>query len=425
MRIWRIGLVLMLALVSVSVTSCDTFGRNGGGTSQQLVRVARGDLAVKVSGSGNLEVIHSRRLTFGIAGQVGKLYVSEGDHIAAGDRLAGLVTDSLELAVSQADIAVAQAEVGLMNAEVAVKGAQQVLDAALGRPTYVEVETAQADVDDATSYLQYVLSNMADAPPTQQQAWATALVYARSKLAAAQAKLDALITNYDTDEVALKRLQVDAAVKSRDLAEKSVAYALEALDQARRQLTEATIVAPFDGLIARLNVKEKDTVSPAVIVAEMVDVSSMRLEVQVDEIDVVDVHPGQMALIEVDALPGMAVEGSVDSISLLPTPQSGVVVYDVRISFNATQVEGLRPGMSASADIIVAQRDNVLLIPDRSVRKNSDGEDAVTVMVDGKPEDRTVTLGISDGIETEVIAGLQEGETVVVERSTQSSPGLF
>ena len=424
MKIRHIAFMLGLPLVALSMAAC-SIGNSSKTTNQQLVKVTRGDLTVSVSGSGNLEVIHSSKLTFGAPGQVGAVYVSEGQKVSKGDRIAALATDSLDLAVSQAQLALVQAQAGVVNADVAVNSAQQVLDAALGRPTYTEVETAQTDVDEAKSYLQYITSNMANAPPQQQQAWATAFYYAQAKLVAAEAKLNALITNYDTEEIALKRLQVDAAKKSRQLAEQSLKYAQDVLDHANRQLDEATIDAPFDGVVARLNIKEKDNVSPAVVVAEIVDPSEMQLDVQVDEIDVVDVHPGQHANIEVDALPGKTIVGSVDSISLLPAPQSGVVVYDARISFKVPPGGGLRPGMSASADIVIDQRKNVLLIPDRSISKNSKGESIVMMMVDGKAEEKVVTTGISDGITTEVLGGLAEGDTVIVERSSQSTPGLF
>ncbi len=425
MKTRRIALLSVLTVLALSITSCSSFGSGKPNATQQLVKVTRGDLTVKVSGSGNLEVIDSRKLAFSSPGQVGRVYVTEGQKVAKGDRIASLVTDSLELAVSQAQLGLTQAQVGVVNADVGVKAAQQVLDAALGRPTYTEVETAQTDVDEAKSYLQYITTNMANTSTIDAQTWAAAFVYAQAKLAAAEAKLNALLGNYDTEEIALKLLQVTAATQARDLAAQSLKYAQNALDQAQKQLDSATIVAPFDGVVARLNVSENDTVSPAVIVAEIVDPSAMQLDVQVDEIDVVDVYVGQKALVSVDALPDLAIEGNVSSISVLPAPQSGVVVYDTRISFKAPDNKALKPGMSASADVIVSERNNVLLVPDRSIGKNDKGDATVVVMVDGKTAEKVVTTGISDGIQTEIIAGLKEGDTVVVERSNQAAPGLF
>lgn len=424
MRTIRIVCLMALSLSALGLASCTSLG-NKPGANQQLVQVARGDLTVKVSGSGNLQAVNSRSLSFVLPGQVAAIFVTEGQKVAKGDRIASLVSDSLELAVSQAQYAVSQAQVGMINADVAAKSAQQILDAALGRPTYTEVETAQTDVDEAKSYLQYVTSNMAGAPPDQQQMRAGALIYAQSKLAAAEAKLNALVGNFDTEEIALKRLQVTAATQSRDLAAQSVKYAQDSLQYAQGQLSDATIVAPFDGLVARLNVRGGDTVSPGIVVAQIVDPSAMQLDVQVDEIDVVDVVAGQRALVDVDALPNLTLEGTVGSIGLVPAPQSGVVVYTARINFKASNVGGLRPGMSASADVVVDERTNVLLVPDRAIGKNAKGDATVTLRVDGKNVEQVVTTGITDGIQTEIVAGLKEGDTVVVERPASTSPGLF
>ncbi len=424
MKTIRIGVLTAMSLLALGLASCTSLG-NKPGANQQLVKVARGDLTVKVSGSGNLQAVNSRSVSFGVPGQIASVYVTEGQKVAKGDRIASLVADSLELAVSQAQLGVSQAQLGLVNADVAVKSAQQILDAALGRPTYTEVETAQSDVDEAKSYLQYVTSNMGGVPPDQQQMWAAALIYAQAKLAAAEAKLNALVGNYDTEEVALKRLQLTAATQSRDLAAQSLKFAQDSLKYAEGQLGNATIVAPFDGLVAKLSVKDGDTVSPGMAVAQIVDPSAMQLDVQVDEIDVVDVFVGQKVMVDVDALPNLTIEGVVGSIGLVPTPQSGVVVYTARITLSAPGGVGLRSGMGASADIVVDERKSVLLVPDRAIGKNAKGELTVALRIDGKNAEQVVTAGITDGVQTEIVSGLKEGDTVVVERASSASPGLF
>jgi HlyD family secretion protein len=422
---WRLGAFLFLCLTAVGTLSCDALGGKTGGTTQQLVTVTRGDLTVTVSGSGNIEAINYRRLAFSAPGQVGKIHVAEGQKVVRGDRIATLVTDALELAVSQAEVALAQAAAGVSQADIGLKTAERALNEALGRRTFSEVETAQTDLDEAKAYVQYLNSKLAGAPMAEQATWATALGYAQVRLAAAQAKLDALITSYDTEEMAIRRLQVDAARQSRELAQQSSTLARSALDQAIKQLDEATMLAPFDGMIARLYVRDQDPVSPGVVVGEIVDPSRMRLEIQVDEIDVTQVRVGQKGRIDVDAVPGQRLEGTVDFISLLPSPQGGVVSYGTRLVFAVPEQAGLRTGMSASADITVAERKGVLLAPDRAIRKNSRGEDVVTVVLNGQNVERAVTTGISDGIQTEITGGLAEGDTVAVERTNQPAPGLF
>jgi multidrug efflux pump subunit AcrA (membrane-fusion protein) len=138
----------------------------------------------------------------------------------------------------------------------------------------------------------------------------------------------------------------------------------------------------------------------------------MELQVEVDEIDITEVKVGQRAIIELDALPTIPMESKVSSISLLPTIESGVIVYDVKIDFDVPEGTGIRDGMSATVDIVVTERNNVLLVPDRAIRQDSPGNPIVEVMVNEQIEERTVVTGISDGLQTEILDGLEEGEVV-------------
>ena len=138
----------------------------------------------------------------------------------------------------------------------------------------------------------------------------------------------------------------------------------------------------------------------------------MELKAEVDEIDIAKVQAGQRTIIEVDALPDVQFEGTVTSISQLPTVQAGVVLYEIKIDFSILEDSRLRAGMSASADIIINERSNILLVPDRAIGKDSQGRPIVKVIVDGETEERLVVVGLSDGFETEIIDGLSEGEVI-------------
>ena len=112
-------------------------------------------------------------------------------------------------------------------------------------------------------------------------------------------------------------------------------------------------------------------------------------------------------------MPDLLLEGEVGSISLLPEEEGGVIVFEVKINFDAPEDVGLRIGMSASADIVINERSNALLVPDRAIKKDSQGNTVVEVMVNEQIEERTVVTGISDGFETEIVNGLEEGEMVI------------
>ena len=243
------------------------------------------------------------------------------------------------------------------------------------------------------------------------------------ELALAQALVARDEVEYNLDQ--LKDV-LHAAHDRIKLTEEQLELAEKAVAEARRQLDEAIITAPFDGVVASVYSKEGDTVpSPTMApqpVIHLIDLGSMELNVEVDEVDIAEVEAGQKAVIEIDALPDVEPTGKVISISPLSTAMAGVVVYDVKIGLDAPDPR-LRVGMSATADIVISERSDVLLVPDRAITRDSQGNTVVKVMVGEEVQERPVVTGISDGFQTEITSGLEEGETVVIEKRTSSSGG--
>ncbi len=210
--------------------------------------------------------------------------------------------------------------------------------------------------------------------------------------------------------------RVKIAESALSAAEKQIEAAEQAVAEAQKQLDEATITAPFSGVVASVDVDEGDNVSTVTTIVHLIDLTSIELVAEVDEIDIPEVKPGQRAIIDVDALSGAPLEGEVTSISPLSIETAGVVVYEVKIDIGDSKDYGLKAGMSASADIVIDERSNILLVPSRAVTRNSQGNPVVKVMVNKEIEERPVVTGISDGFNTEVLDGLDEGEIVVIER---------
>jgi multidrug efflux pump subunit AcrA (membrane-fusion protein) len=368
-----------------------------------LFEVVRGDLTVSISGSGNIGVSREASLAFGSGGKVDKIYVEEGDKVSKGDVLAKLDTAALELAVTQAELALETAEYNLAKA-------QEIY-------TKPDINGARAAVHEAEAYLEYAKHMLEVEANTEKdiEIWENEVYQAELNLARAKQKLEAMLAGGDPQEVSLRRLEVEAA--------------RQALDQAQKQLAEATITAPFDGLVAAINVKEGDiipspTMAPKIIIY-LIAPGSMELTAEVDEIDVPDVKPGQSAIISVDALPEEQFAGVVTSIGSMPIVEAGVVLYEVKISLDVPEGSRLKLGMSATADIIIQQREGVLLVPDRAIERDSQGNTMVKVMVNGQIEQRSVVTGISDGLQTEISDGLDEGEMVVVKKpATPKSGGM-
>jgi len=390
----------------------------GGGDEEestaQLVEVVRGDLIISVSGSGSIGISNEATLAFDGGGEVDKIYVEEGDEVSKGELLAELVpldTEALELA--------------LLRAEIALHRAEYNLDKAENPYTEDEIEDAEDAVDDAEDYLDFVGYRLAYAlrhgSEQEVQQWQMELYRAEASLDAAEDKLDAMLSAPDEGEIEILEMEVDAAE--------------QAVDEAESKLEIENITAPFDGVVTSVDVEEGDVISSTgmsqVPIVHLIDPTSMELSVDLDEIDIPGVKLNQRAIIEVDALPDVQLEGRITSISPLPTVEAGVVLYNVKIGFDVPQGSGLRVGMSATADIITNERGSVLLVPDRAVKQDREGNPIVWVMVDEQVEVRPVVIGISDGFQTEIIDGLDEGEIVVIELGAESElepaggPGIF
>jgi len=411
---WRIVVILLLCLALAGAIGC---GGDQEEASPQEVEVVRGDLIVSVSGSGNIVVSNKANLTFGSSGKIAKIYVEEGDEVDEGDILAKLDTDYLELALTQAQVALTGQEIAVSQAEINVTKAEIALEKA--EDAWLDTESAGNKVKRLKRSLEWELEN--DPEDTE-------------KILAIQKDLREAWDNFfrvasdstDAREVKAKEIEVELAKQSVEQMKHSLQQFQQALEQAQKDLSEATITAPFNGVVASVDADEGDSVSATMTIINLIDLTSMELEVEVDEIDIAEVKPGQRAIIEVDALPALQLEGEVASISLLSKETGGLVLYEVTIGFDVPQGYNLKIGMSAIADIILEERSNVLLVPNRAISQDSQGKPVVKVMVDEEMEERPVVTGISDGFDTEIVDGLSEGDVVVIETKVKpSAPGLF
>jgi HlyD family secretion protein len=285
------------------------------------------------------------------------------------------------------------------------------------------VESAQASLNAAEAKAVVLL---AGANPLDLKAAQAGVEAALAGLHSAQAKLDQLKSGARPSEVesahsALVQAQAALSAKNGPAREAELALALEAVRgaelsvrQAEMDLQGATLVAPFDGVVSALNANVGETPSGSVDkpVVAVVDPAEVRVDATVDEVDVGKLTVGKSAEITFDAVPDRRFRGTVVAVAPSGVLQSGVVTYPISISFNARDVN-LPSGLTAAVTIVASQRENVLVVPARAVRRQ--GRDSVVdVLVNGQPEQRVVRLGLSSDQATEVLEGLQEGDQVLV-----------
>ena len=184
-----------------------------------------------------------------------------------------------------------------------------------------------------------------------------------------------------------------------------------AMEAARRELEATRLVAPFDGVVVSLGAEPGENVGASQTVVRLVDLSSLQVEVAVDEVDQPYVQPGQPALVSVKGYPDLQLHGTVERVTPAARTQGDLVLFDVVVRLQEVRPE-LLPGMTATARIEVQRADNVLAVPEEAVVETG-GRSLVSRVVGDRVELTPVELGVSDGRFVEVRSGLGEGDQVL------------
>lgn len=291
-----------------------------------------------------------------------------------------------------------QAESALRTAEQGVQAAQVTLDNAKAAES-ANVTQAEAALADAKLQLQTLLNpteaDIAAAEATVQQNEAS--------LASAKANLDKIIT---------PGTQTDVAIQQASVTQAEASY-----NQAQLKLDNASLKAPFDGVVSSVGLTVGQTSSGSTI--GMVDRDPMHIDVKFGETDIVYIKVGQSAKLTIDALPDWQQTGTVTNISPVADTTSGVVSYKARIDFEDTDQRVLI-GMTAIVELVTAEKKGVLLIPNSAILPKGSGR--IVQIPDGQStKEVDITIGLSDGVQTEVLTGLTEGQEIISTPLTNTS----
>jgi len=228
-----------------------------------------------------------------------------------------------------------------------------------------------------------------------------------------------------------KRADLDAGADAVDLAAASASVQKKRLTVAERQadLEATTIRAPFAGTILRVDRAAGQLINKNSRILTIADLSEMQVRAAVDETTIRQVQVGQQATITFDAFPGQEFPGQVLSVPLQGALQGDVMVYEVPVSLEGADDLPLLVGMTASVQIAVGQAEDVLLVPSMALL-TSQGLYQVLIPGSGdsqsSPQAVPVEIGISDGIYSQVIRGLNEGDQVVVQvRASDAAQSPF
>jgi macrolide-specific efflux system membrane fusion protein len=380
----------------------------GSSTVTRTATSARGLVQSTVSGSGNLAPASQLDLGFKTSGTVTHIYVKQGQQVAKGQLLATLDPQSAEVTLQQARAGLQFAEANLAS-EVETNG-----EGSSGQSKGSVEATAKVAAAPTTT-----VPAGGETTTTPSSATTTISEATReANLASAKAAVrsDSLTVQSDEQSVADTRLYApeDGTIASLS---GEVGEVVSGGGTTRASSSESSSAST--GTASASSTKSaasssSSTGASSSSFAVLSNLSSMRLVVPLSESEVGSVRAGQIAAVTVEALEGKKLAAHVREVAILSTSNSGVVSYDVTFQVDQT-LEGLKPGMSATAEVVIKQASGVN-VPASAISGGS-----VTVLHGSKRETRQVTTGLAGDSATIVTSGLKAGETVLLPTATTTS----
>ena len=370
-----IAIIVILAVAGIAYASIR--GQKKEGTPVTFGKVERADLTSKVSANGRIDAQRKVDLSANVMGQIVNLAVREGDVVKKGDFL--LQIDQKQLAAS-------------------AQGAEASMRAMLS-----DREAARATLAEAQLNYDRAQSNFANS------------IVPRAELDRARSGLDSARANVSAIEQRIESARANLAA-------------------ARDTLSKTTMRAPMAGIITALPVEEGEVAvigtmnNAGTILLTIADMSVVEAVMEVDETDIPNVKVGQRASVTIDAYPNKTFAGVVTEVGSSPmagAAASGTeaVNFEVKIQLDNPPA-GVRPGFSASADIITGTRNKALAIPIQALvvrekpgsaqpGKTPQEEEGVYLHKDGKAQFVPVTTGLAGESNIEIVKGLSDGQQIV------------
>jgi HlyD family secretion protein len=450
------NLFIALGLVVVAGIAIFLYVRSTASTNSiyQTTPAEKGNLQATVGATGTVRARQSALLTWQTTGTVEDVRVQVGDSVTANQALATLQETSLPqtIILAKSDLlsaqrgledlkdsstARAQAEVSLAQAEDALEEAQKKMDS-LSYPRASDdlVERTSAEIDLAKKQLAIAdnayraLKNRPDGDAQKAQALLN-LTNARLNLDNLIARYNWYTANPDSLETAQIKANYELAQAQYADAKRNLERLMAGPDQvqlarleaqitaAQATLDLAQVTAPFDGTITQADPLPGDLVAPSIPAFRLDDLTHLLVDVEISEIDINSITPGQEVALSFDAIPDRKYTGKITEVGQTGSIVQGAVTFTITVELTDKD-ERVKPGMTAAVDILVREVTDVLLVPNRAVRV-VDGQRVVYILQDGIPVPVKIRLGATSDTFSEVIDGeLKEGDLIVLNPPAQT-----
>jgi HlyD family secretion protein len=393
-RFWLWLSLVVVGLVVVGGVALAKLATTTSIDPNRLAKVTRGDVARSVVATGKIQPITKVEVKSKASGIVTKLYVDINNKVEKGQSLAQLdqqeILDQVE--AQKAQLAAAQANVTTYQANI-------------------EQDKVNAAAPDLAMYKITLDRNI----EMQKEG-----IVSLQALDDANKDYLAALTRRDSSKA---QIGVDTAKLAQ--AKAQVQQSEASLKQLEEQLSYTTIVAPMDGVILSRDVEMGDAVSSILVLGSTAtlimtegDVNQVYVDGKVDEADIAHVYMGQPARIKVESFRDRVFYGKVTKIAPLGVEKDNVTTFEVRVSIDNPGGE-LKANMTANAEILMDEHKNVLAVPENAVVYDNQKNASVFVPDKSQKDGQRkipVKVGLSDGSKTELVSGLKEGETVVLQQ---------
>ena len=359
----------------------------------KIASVDRGSIARSVVATGKIEPRSTVEVKSKASGIVKKLYVDYSEYVHQGQLLAELDKENLEAAVREG-------KANLQAAQAAEESAQASLE--------------RNKVDAEAPDLPFLKTGMERARELHKQG-----LIAKNTVEDTEKAYQMALNKQSS---AIRNLSVSRAEITK--AKAMVAQASAALERADQDLRNSTIVSPIDGLVLSRNVEVGNAVSSILVLGSQAtllftlgDISDVFVRGKVDQADIGKVYLTQPTRITVESFRDKKFDGKVYQISPLGVEKENVTTFEVKVSI-ANPGRELKAQMSANAEIILEEKPNVLLVPEAAIIYDKDRKATVEVPDITAEKGRKkvpVKLGISNGVKTELVAGLTQGAKVILQ----------
>ncbi len=443
-RWWMWGILLIL--VGGAAYGVYRARAQGAPAAQQwkTAEVVRGTLEATVGATGTVRARQSARLAWQVNGVVGSVAVQEGASVAEGQVLAQLREDSWPQALLSARTSLlnAQQQLAELRRNAALQYAQALESLAAARQqlkqaesrynslvVYWDQEKAQKEYEKWHNLVQSLQHDLRDphTPPQMKDALRVQLEMAKRQEQVAKNNLHPsdedvakATADYELAKAQVAHWEQEVARWEQGPPEDQVALLEAQIAAAQATLDLARLTAPFAGTVTLVQTHPGDVVAPGAPAFRLDDLSALLVDVEVSEIDINAVRPGQKVVLTLDAVLGREYHGVVDRVARVGTTTPTGINFTVTVRLTDAD-EKVKPGMTAAVTIFTERKEGVLLVPNRAVR-TVEGQTVVYVLRPGQEEPTpvTVTLGASANTVSEVLAGdLREGDRVVLNPPTQ------